>query len=240
MISSQDLLAIGFLIFLEGILSIDNALVLALLARDLPPKLQKKALLYGLIGAVVFRLISLSIVTHLMRMTWVKYVGGGYLLFVGLKHLLKREQKNEDVKPAGHGNFWKTVLIIELTDIAFAVDSILAAVALTPKFWIVFTGGVLGVIMMRFAASVFLKILAKFPKFETTAYLLVVIIGTKLIVEALRLPGIDFHHASNPGFITFWGSMFACILYGFKRPKELKAADTSTEIKTESEPPKTL
>ena len=66
MITMNDLGTIGFLVFLEGILSIDNALVLAMLARGLPAEQQRKALTYGLIGAVAFRLLSLSVVTHLM------------------------------------------------------------------------------------------------------------------------------------------------------------------------------
>ncbi|MCM2323536.1 MAG: hypothetical protein NDJ90_09775, partial [Oligoflexia bacterium] len=160
-ITSQDIFLIGFLAFLEGILSIDNALVLALMAKHLPKDQQRKALTYGLAGAVIFRLLSLLIITQLMRWTWVKFVGGGYLIFIAVKHLAFGEKAGETTKKSAPG-FWKTVLLIELMDIAFAVDSILAAVALTQKFWIVFAGGFMGVIMMRFAASVFLKLLERF------------------------------------------------------------------------------
>jgi YkoY family integral membrane protein len=195
--------------------------VLALLARPLPEKLQRKALTYGLFGAVVFRLVALLLVTHLMAWNWVKFVGGAYLIFIAVKHLIFGEKEAEAGKPrtAGSG-FWKVVLIIELTDIAFAVDSILAAVALSKKFWVVFTGGILGVVMMRFAATIFLKLLKKFPAFETTAYLLVFVIGTKVFLEALRIPSIDFHDSASPAFWIFWGIMAACFLYGFKRPRD--------------------
>lgn len=215
MISSQDIFLIFFLAFLEGILSIDNALVLALMAKHLPEKQQRKALTYGLIGSVVFRLISLGLVTQLMRWTWIKFVGGGYLLFISLRHLLKREHADDEQKAKPHG-FWMTVLLIELMDIAFAVDSILAAVALSNKFWIVFTGGMMGVVLMRFAASVFLKLLHRFPNFETTAYLLILVIGSKLVIDGFHLPGIDFHSASSPAFWVFWGLMLGGLLYGFK------------------------
>ncbi|MBC7691572.1 MAG: hypothetical protein H7222_07365 [Methylotenera sp.] len=219
-ITSQDLVIILFLIFLEGILSIDNALVLALLARELPPKQRKKALTYGLVGAVLFRLLALSLVTYLVRWNWVKFVGGGYLVYIAVKSLLVGESKKHGPKSSSSSHFWKTVLIIELTDIAFALDSIMAAVAMTPKFWIIFTGGVLGVIMMRFAASAFIKILEKFPSFEKTAYLLVLIIGIKVILEGLHLPGIDFHAPEAPSFWIFWGLMAAGFLYGFKPAKK--------------------
>ncbi len=211
-ITSQDFAVIGLLAFLEGILSIDNALVLALLAKRLPKHLQKRALTYGLVGAVGFRLVALGLTTYLMRWTWVKWVGGLYLLFVGLKHFWdKRAESKEEgsetgkkTKPAG---FWRTVLIIELTDIAFAVDSILAAVALSKKFWVVFTGGFLGVVLMRFAANVFIVLIDRFPRMETTAYLLVTLIGSKLVVDAAHLPGVDFHSTSSPAAWIFWSLM---------------------------------
>lgn len=222
-ITSHDLFLVGLLIFLEGILSVDNALVLAILAKHLPKEQQRKALTYGLVGAFVFRLIALLLVTSLVKWTWVKFVGGGYLLYIGIKHLIQKEESEEvsAAKVAG-ASFWKTVVVIELTDIAFAVDSILAAVALTNKLWVIFTGGILGIILMRFAASVFIRMIERFPQLERTAYLLVTVIGTKVIVEGLRLPGIDFHSPSSPSFWTFWGLMAACVIYGFLPGKAKK------------------
>lgn len=219
-ITPQDLVIVGFLVFLEGVLSIDNALVLALLARPLPKEQQKKALTYGLIGAVVFRLAALGLVTQLIQWQWVKFVGGGYLLFIAIKHFLSHKAGEDSEKKVKPHSFWMTVLIIELTDVAFAVDSILAAVALSNKFWVVFTGGLIGVILMRYAAAVFIRVLERFPAFESTAYLLVFVIGAKVILEALHLPGIDFHAPSSPSFWIFWVIMLVCFLLGFRKPKK--------------------
>jgi YkoY family integral membrane protein len=189
------------------------------LARGLPEKMQKKALTYGLAGAVIFRLAALTLVSSLLAWNWVKFVGGGYLLFLSVKHffLTKKEEKEEEElkKHATAAQFWKVVILIELTDIAFAVDSILAAVALSNKFWVVFAGGIMGVLMMRVAASLFIKLLNKYPNFENTAYLLVMVIGVKVIVEGLRIDGLDFHHSSSPTFWAFWAIMAACVAYGF-------------------------
>ncbi len=221
-ITSHDIFLVGLLVFLEGILSVDNALVLAILAKHLPKDQQKKALTYGLVGAFVFRFLALAMVTYLVQWRWVKFVGGGYLLYIGIKHLLVGESKDEAGNKLKGASFWKTVMVIELTDIAFAVDSILAAVALTNKLWIIFTGGVLGIIMMRFAAAQFIKLIERFPQLEKTAYLLVTVIGSKVILEGLKLPGIDFHDVGSPSFWIFWGIMAACIAYGFmpKRKKD--------------------
>ena len=216
-IQLQDFGTIGLLIFLEGVLSIDNAVVLALLAGKLPKHLQKKALSYGIIGAVIFRIVSLALASHLMRWNWIKFVGGGYLFYVAVSHWLTSADKREEKKNAGGAaSFWRTVVTIEMMDIAFAVDSILAAVALSNKLWVVVTGGVIGLILMRFAASIFMKLLEKFPAFEDSAYILVLLVGSKLIVDGMKVPGIDFHSSSSPASWVFWIGMLLAVAYGFR------------------------
>ena len=254
---TPDLLVIGLLVILEGVLSIDNALVLGLLAKRLPKSQQAAALSWGLIGALVFRILAIATASFLLNWTVVKLLGGGYLVYIAVKHLffeaheevderliideeghpelvdavtgqpLTPEQRELEIRERvpinldAHGaeeepvpaaapraaravakpnmaHFWWTVLVIELTDIAFAVDSILAAIALVgsppkdtpadafhPKLWVVIVGGFLGVILMRFAATIFIKLLEKFPRFETSAYLLVIVIGMKLLLDWL-------------------------------------------------------
>lgn len=272
----QDLAIIGLLIVLEGVLSIDNALVLGLLAKRLPKAQQPRALTYGLVGAFVFRLIAIATAGLLFRWRVVKLIGGGYLVYIAVRHLFFesqeevpetltvspegeptvldartggpltpeqedleiRERVPVDVAPRspelrGYAKFWPTVLVIELTDIAFAVDSILAAIALVggmpsnvpegslhPKLWVVVVGGMLGVILMRFAAVIFIKLLERFPRFEEAAYLLVIVIGGKLLVDYfLNSPEhphrVDFHSLSHPAFWIFWGLMVVCFSVGF-------------------------
>jgi predicted tellurium resistance membrane protein TerC len=245
-----DLVVVGLLVLLEGLLSIDNALVLGMLVKRLPKHQRARALSYGLLGAFVFRVIAIITAGLLLKWTFVKFLGGAYLVFIAVKHLFweqseegspdkivlddegnpkmvdavtgesldiarenleieqrvpvaaslvtqdgadsapgKKYNENDtcDVKSHNVWFFWRTVLVIELTDIAFAVDSILAAIALAgskqSKLWVVVTGGILGVILMRFAAAWFVKLLERFPRFELSAYLLVVIIGLKLLAD---------------------------------------------------------
>jgi YkoY family integral membrane protein len=244
-----DLVVVGLLILLEGLLSIDNALVLGMLVKRLPKQQRAKALSYGLLGAFVFRVIAILTAGYLLKWTFVKFLGGGYLVFIAVKHLFFESQEGTDERIVldEEGNpkivdaltgesldlerenleieqrvpiaaalvtqdgvetdpgkkyeigaacdvqshnitfFWKTVLVIELTDVAFAVDSILAAMALAgskqSKLWVVVTGGILGVILMRFAAAWFVKLLERYPRFEVSAYLLVIVIGLKLLAD---------------------------------------------------------
>jgi YkoY family integral membrane protein len=217
----QDLATVGLLVFLEGILSVDNALAIALIARGLPKEMQRKALTYGIAGAIIFRILALFTAEHLMEWVWIKYVGGGYLLFIALKHWLKPDTHGTSAsKNYSALSFWKIVALIELTDIAFAADSILAAVAISKKLWVVILGGVLGLVAMRFAATVFIKLLEKFPNFEHVAYLLVFGVGLKLVLDALEIPGVNFHSAQSPAFWIFWAFVVVCLAYGFmRRPK---------------------
>jgi YkoY family integral membrane protein len=234
---SQDIVTIGLLIFLEGVLSIDNAVVLALLAGRLPHHLQKKALTYGLIGAMVFRFIALAMASYLMNWNWVKFVGGGYLLYVSISHWLKGKEDTKVPKDRSSRNFWKTVILIELMDIAFAVDSILAAVAISHKFWVIYTGGVIGMLAMRFSAGIFINLLKKFPNFEEAAYVLVCIIGLKLIVDGFHIEALNFHSPQSPAFWVFWSAMFLTILYGFK---PLKPAQRAAMVKRLEEEQKAI
>jgi len=260
----HDLIIIGLLVVLEGVLSIDNALVLGLLAKRVPKPLQKRALTYGLIGALVFRMAAIGAATWLLQWTWAKLLGGAYLIYVALKHFIfdeaqepeELESTNEERTHSRTGkpitshslSFWYTVVVIELTDIAFAIDSILAAIALVgnpssdahglhPKFWVIVTGGMLGVVLMRVAAILFIKMLERFPRFETAAYLLVALIGVKLLVdwwfnkpppgfpptEVYRGP-VDFHSPAHPAFWVFWGGMLVCFCVGFIPRRKAVAA----------------
>ncbi|MCM0604644.1 MAG: hypothetical protein KA715_00990 [Xanthomonadaceae bacterium] len=207
---------IGFLGVLEVILSVDNALVLAILASQLPKEQQKKALTYGMAGAFFFRVVAIAAANYLIHLNWIKFVGGGYLVWLAMKNLIAgHESDNEDkVKPASP-QFWKAVMMIQFTDIAFAVDSILAAVAISNQFWIIVCGGFIGIVMIRFAATGFMKLLEKFPRFNQAAYLLVLTIGIKVILEGFHIPGLDFHTVGSPAFLGFWIMMMTCFLYGF-------------------------
>jgi len=217
LVSAGDLLLILFLAFLEGLLSIDNAIVLAMMAKPLPKTQQRKALTYGLAGSVVFRLAALGLASRLIYWRWAKIVGGVYLLSVSSRYAFLGRTGEKTLKRRSHGNFWQTVVLIEMMDIAFAVDSILAAVALTPKFWIVFTGGMLGVVMMRFAASFFITVLRKFPRFERTAYELVALIGIKLVIDSFGFQEVHFESPGSTAFWVFWGLMIVSIVLGLMR-----------------------
>ncbi|KEZ52403.1 TerC family protein [Metabacillus indicus] len=196
------------LIAIEGLLAADNALVLAIMVKHLPEEQRKKALFYGLAGAFVFRFGSLFAISFLVDVWQVQAIGALYLLFIAANHILrklvfKKQEKEEDPNKKKSG-FWATVLKIELADIAFAVDSILAAVALAVtlpntnlppiggldggKFLVIFAGGIIGLVIMRFAANFFVDLLHKRPGLEIAAFGIVGWVGVKLSIYTLSHP----------------------------------------------------
>jgi YkoY family integral membrane protein len=174
------------LVVLEGLLSADNALVLAVMVRHLPKKSQKKALFYGIIGAYLFRFIAIGIGVFLIKFTLIKVIGGLYLLWLAGKNIFKKADEDGEVENKGFG-FWKTVLLVELMDITFSLDSVIAAFGISNQVWVLFLGGILGVLMMRGVAQLFLLLIEKFPEFEMTAFILIAIIGIKMLLGAFGL-----------------------------------------------------
>ena len=205
-LSGADGLAVLTLAILEGILSVDNSLVLAILVRTLPKEQQKKALMYGIVGAFFFRGVALVFAAHLMRFIAFKLVGGGYLVYLAMKHMFffYKEDAHQS-RPKVAASFWKTVLIVEFTDIAFSIDSITTAVAMSNKLLIIWLAGIMGIIFLRFAAGLFIRMLEKLPKLEDLAYQLIFFVGTKLLLEGFH---IEISHA------VFWMMMAVIAILG--------------------------
>ena len=225
------------LIVLEGLLSTDNALVLAIMARHLPAKQQKKAINLGLLFAFFFRIASIFIISYLFHVWQIQAVGAVYLIFIALKHLLKKDHG----KKAQKGKSYRvTVAQIALADIAFAVDSILAAVALVidlpdtslgevggmdcAQFIVIVLGAIAGLIVIRFAAGFFVKLLAQRPSLEKAAMLLVGWVGVKLFIHTLAHPSVHLlPHEFVKGPIwntTFWSVLLLITIGGWILSKE--------------------
>jgi YkoY family integral membrane protein len=214
----SDIPRILTLTFLELLLSADNAIILGLITRPLAPHLRKRALFIGVLSAFFLRAAGLLSASYLLRHSWIQVLGAAYLIYLCLNHFFKR--KRDPFVPATPNSFWKTVILVECFDLAFALDSILAGVAfigpasspIHPKLWIVYLGGMLGLLGIRYAATVFTKLIEQFPRLETSAYLMVGWIGLKLGVSALG----EFPLALLP---IFWLGMVLIFFCGLIRKK---------------------
>ena len=195
MLQPADFLTIALLIALEGLLSADNAMVLAVLVLGLPKKDQRKALHYGILGAFAFRSVATVLAVYLIGVLWVKLVGSAYLLYLSHRHFFGTEDSTQRHTPPkarpwlGMTAFWATVVKVELTDIVFAIDSILVAVAMSPKLWVILTGGILGIVMMRLVIGQLLSFIERYPPLVDGAFIIIAWVAVKLLIEFLHAGG---------------------------------------------------
>ncbi|GGD87162.1 TerC family protein [Paenibacillus nasutitermitis] len=205
---------IASLVLLEGLLSADNALVLAVMVKHLPKEQQKRALFYGLLGAYIFRFIAIGLGTFLVSFTLVKVLGALYLLYIAYTGIFKKSHGEEETVNKGY-SFWKTVLFVELMDIAFSIDSVVAAFGISTEVWVLYVGGILGILMMRGIAQVFLKLIDKFPELERAAFFLIAIIAAKMLAGAFGF------HMSHYWFFAIIIAVFGgTIVYSLSRQKK--------------------
>lgn len=199
------------LIFLEGILSLDNAAVLGAMVSVLPddrripwPKVLDKtgrgldkvlghqrtaALRAGLLGAYLGRGLMIFLATLIIQNPWLKLLGAAYLIRLAFENLGRdgdgEEGAQEQESRIRSANFWMVVLTVEMTDLIFSLDNVVAAVSLSEEFWVVMLGVAIGILMMRFAAGLFSYAVTRAPILKQAAYLLVFNIGIELIISEL-------------------------------------------------------
>ena len=191
-----DFLVILLLVLLEGLLSADNAVVLAVLALGLPKHQRKRALRYGIVGAFAFRSLALIFGLYMIGVSLVKLAGAIYLLYLPFRHFFG-ERDSEDRRSVpqarpwlGMSPFWATVVKVELSDIVFAVDSIVVAVAISQKTWVVLTGGVLGIIAMRLVIGQLLTVVERYPVLVDGAFVIIAWVGARLLLQYLHQVGL--------------------------------------------------
>lgn len=221
------------LIFLEGILSIDNAAILGAMVTPLPehdaipwPKGMEKfghaankllgpqrgaALRVGLLGAYIGRGLMLFAASYIIQNPWLKLVGAAYLIKLALDDLSAHGYSGDEEanKPLKERTFWSTVLAVELMDLAFSLDNVVAAVSLSDKLWVVILGVFIGILVMRFAAGIFSYVVQKAPILKTAAYILVLNIGIELLLEDLA--HIEFSDWARFGISI--ATLLLCLAY---------------------------
>ena len=199
------------LIFLEGILSIDNAAVIGALVSPLPaaqrviwPKpltgvgkwlhpilgnQRMAALRVGLFGAYIGRGLMLFLTSFIIHNSWIKLIGAAYLIHLAFDNLEDMAsaggEGDAEVRPIRVRSFWATVLTVEVMDLIFSIDNVVAAVSLSNKLWVVMLGVGIGILTMRFAAGIFSYAVTREPILKQAAYILVFNIGVELILSQL-------------------------------------------------------
>jgi YkoY family integral membrane protein len=162
--------------------------------------------------------LALGAASFILHSFWIELLGAAYLIYLSSRHFVKKAKKNQQ-KP--RSSFWKTVFLIEFFDLAFALDSIIAGIAFIatpaalptglfhPKLWIVYVGGMLGVLFIRYAADLVSRLINRFPGLERSAYLVVGLVGVKLVLEVtIPPPGLEY---------LFWSAFVITLASSFFR-----------------------
>lgn len=207
------LAVVGNLIVIESLLSVDNAAVLATMVMDLPKEQRSRALKYGIIGAYVFRGICLLLAAYIITIWWLKPLGGLYLLYLVWDWWKGKQtpEKEDDlldkksnwlyrVTVGALGNFWATVALVEIMDLAFSIDNVFAAVAFSDNIILIWVGVFIGILAMRFVAQGFVKLMEKYVFLEAAAFIVIAILGIKLMLSLYE------HFVPESPFSKFLGS----------------------------------
>lgn len=175
------------LIIIEGLLSVDNALAIAAMASHLPEKQKQQALRWGIIGAYGFRGVAMAFAAEIAGSVWLKICGAGYLIYLMCEHFTSSDSDNGEAseKSGQQRGFLATIAAIEFMDLSLSVDNVVAAVAMSPKLWVVCTGVFIAILALRFVAGACIRLIEVFPILEHAAFLLIGYVGLILVFELL-------------------------------------------------------
>ncbi len=237
MVHPSDFVTIALLVALEGLLSADNAMVLAVLVLGLPKRQQKPALRYGIVGAFAFRTIATLSAYVLIRLGWVKLAGAAYLFYLSYRHFFMTDPETRRTPPPakpwlGLSAFWATVVKVELTDIVFAIDSILVGVAMSQKFWVILSGGLLGIVMMRLVIGRLLVLIERYPPLVDGAFVIIFWVSAKLMLEFLNSEGLVRVEIPNWFSLTLIVAIFVSAFLYARSHERKRARLTALEQKT--------
>ena len=184
--SAQSLYVVASLVVIEGLLSVDNALAIAALASHLDDKKRKLAMTIGYAGAYGFRILALLLASFIIHNVWLMALGAAYLIWLMCNHFAEAEA-HEDHEKSGRKipqSFAKTITMIALLDLSLSFDNVVAAVAFArTNIYLVYLGVTIGILTLRLVAGYCIKLIAKYPWLEHTAFLLVGFVGALLCIE---------------------------------------------------------
>ncbi|NJM45392.1 MAG: DUF475 domain-containing protein [Alkalinema sp. RU_4_3] len=185
----QALLVLPVLITLEAVLSADNAVALAALTKGLQdPKLEKQALDLGLVFAYVLRMGLILAASWVINYWQFELAGALYLLWLVYQYFSSKQEEGDADEHHGprFNSLWQAIPVIAFTDLAFSLDSVTTAIAVSQDTWLIMLGGTIGIIALRFMASLFIKWLAEYDHLEDAGYMTVAIVGFKLLLRVFN------------------------------------------------------
>jgi YkoY family integral membrane protein len=177
------------LVLLEAVLSADNAIALAAIAQGLEDKkMERQALNLGLVVAYVLRISLLLTATWVQKFWQFELLGAAYLLWLVFQHFTSEEKETDGHHHHGprFNSLWEVIPVIALTDLAFSLDSVTTAIAVSQEKWLVITGTTIGIFTLRFMAGLFIRWLDEYENLEDAGYITVAFVGFRLLLKVVN------------------------------------------------------
>jgi YkoY family integral membrane protein len=196
------------LVFLEAVLSADNAIALAAIAQGLEDKkLEGQALNIGLVFAYVLRISLLLTATWVQKFWQFELLGAGYLLWLVFQHFSSQEDEDNHHHGPRFKSLWQAIPVIAFTDLAFSLDSVTTAIAVSQEPWLVITGTTIGIFTLRFMAGLFIRWLDEYENLEDAGYITVAFVGLRLLLKVINddLVPPQWLMVTAIGLILAWG-----------------------------------
>ena len=216
---SEILTLLPILIILEILLSADNAIALASLTKSLKNSEDRtRALNIGITISLILRIFLILLSAFLLKFLIIRILAGFYLIYLFFSNVILKGKNysNEEIKKDNSTfnniNFIKVVALLSVTDLAFSIDSITTAVAISDQYILVVTGAFIGVIALRFTSEIFLRLIEYFTRLEMAGYIAILIIGSKLILNTI------FVESFLPDFY-FYILILISFVWGFSEKK---------------------
>ena len=216
---SEILTLLPILISLELLLSADNAVALASLTKSLKdPNDRTNALNIGITISLILRILLILLSSFLLKFLFIRIFAGFYLIYLFLSNVTLKNKnidnsQNNDLSNVNKKfDFLKVVALLSITDLAFSIDSITTAVAISDQYILIVIGALIGVIALRFTSEIFLRLLEYFIRLEMAGYIAILIIGVKLILNTL------LKESFLPDYY-FYILIFISFVWGFSKKK---------------------
>lgn len=230
--SPQTFLVLLVLVTLECVLSADNAIALAALTQGLQdPKLERRALNIGLVFAYVLRMSLILAASWVIGYWQFELAGALYLLWLVFQYF----KPSGDEEQAHHGprfsSLWQAIPLIALTDLAFSLDSVTTAIAVSQETWLILLGGTIGIVALRFMAGLFIVWLEEFTHLEDAGYITVSFVGIRLLLRVLndQLVPPEWLMITLVAIVFAWG-------FSKRNPEMIKESPEPEKVEAISEP----
>ena len=215
------------IIIIDLVLAGDNAIVIALAARKLPPQLQRKAIIWGTVGAIAVRSAMTLVVVWLLKIPGLMLIGGLGLVWIAYKLLADTgdEGGHDDLQVNG---FWGAMKTIIIADALMGIDNVLGvAGAAQGSFDLVVIGLLISIPIVVLGSTIVLKIVERFPIVINLGAAVLAFTAGKMIVNE-QLLGDVFKAGNSTSTILYWGviviAVIGVLLVGNMKAKKAKAA----------------